>query len=346
MKRKYSTRSRAVSGLLFVFCWCFMSTASADRIFFDDGESLPGTLIGVSDGKVQWRSRVLGDVAIEQHHVERIETGERFDLTTSGEHWHNCWMYGENDRQLLHCDEGVQSLSDWTLIVAAGEAVTEPAPRLTQKGNLVLAAEDSSGNNDITKYNIDTRTELRYIESRHTVALRYQEESAESETTRNMWRTSYQYDQFFTDQWFATGNAFYEEDEFKEIDQRTSVGVGMGYQFLETTYFNLLGKGTVNYVDEQLATGERRETPAFLWNLDFSWRFNDKGMEFFHRHAALQAFNRGDDFEINTLTGLKYPINGHFSSVIQLEYDYDNLPAESAVDKKDQKWSIGINYDW
>jgi hypothetical protein len=32
--------------------------------------------------------------------------------------------------------------------------------------------------------------------------------------------------------------------------------------------------------------------------------------------------------------------------VIQLEYDYDNLPAESAVDKKDQKWSIGINYDW
>jgi hypothetical protein len=31
---------------------------------------------------------------------------------------------------------------------------------------------------------------------------------------------------------------------------------------------------------------------------------------------------------------------------VQLELDYDNLPAEDAVDKRDQKWSIGVNYDW
>ena len=65
-----------------------------------------------------------------------------------------------------------------------------------------------------------------------------------------------------------------------------------------------------------------------------------------HRHFLLQSFNEQEDFEINTVTGFKYPISGHLSSVIQLEYDYDNLPAEAEVDKKDQKWSIGLNYDW
>ena len=122
--------------------------------------------------------------------------------------------------------------------------------------------------------------------------------------------------------------------------------MGMGYQFLETNYFNLSGKGTVNYVDEQFATGEDRRRPAFLWNLDFNWRFNDKGVELYHRHFLLQSFNEQEDFEINTVTGFKYPVSGRLSSVIQLEYDYDNLPAESEVDKKDQKWSIGLNYDW
>lgn len=332
--------------LLFISLVLPMAPALADRIHLSDGESLAGSLKAISEGEVVWQNDILGELKIDQHHVEMIETGQRYDLQVTGEELENCWMYQQQDRQHLHCDQGVQTLSDWKLVIAAGETLTEPPPLLTQRGSVVVAAEDSSGNNDITKYNVDARTELRYIESRHTLALRYQEESADSQTTRNMWRTSYQYDQFLTEQWFATGNAFYEEDEFRELDQRSSVGMGMGYQFLETQYINLLGKGTLNYVDERFTTGVERTTPAFLWNLDFAWRFNDRGMELFHRHAMLQAFDSGDDFEINTTTGFKYPINGSFSSVIQLEYDYDNLPAEDAVDKRDRKWSIGLNYDW
>ena len=328
--------------LLFVLA----SAAQADRLHFTDGESITGALVGIDDGRVSWTSAILGDLSLEQHHVEWIETGDRFDLKVSGKELNNCWMYLQRNRQLLHCDEGVQTLSSWKLVIAAGETLKEPLPLLAQKGNLVIAAEDSSGNNNITKYNVEARSEIRFIESRHTLALRYQEESVDSQTTRNAWLTSYQYDQFFTEQWFATGNAFYQEDEFRELDQRTSAGLGMGYQFLDTAYVNLLTKGSLNYVDERFTTGETRTTPGFLWNLDFAWRFNEEGMEFFHRHVMLQGFDEGEDWELATTTGFKYPINGRFSSVVQLEYDYDNLPAESAVDKKDQKWSIGVNYDW
>ena len=322
------------------------SHARADRLYFSDGETLSGTFKGIQDGKVSWSSPILGDLVIEQFHIKLIESGDHFDLKTSGQNLSNCWMYVQNEKQHLHCAEGVKTISSWKLVVAAGETLTEPLPVLAQKGAIKVAAEDSSGNNNISKYNVDARSEWRYIESRHTFALVLQEESAESQTTRNMWRGSYQYDQFFTDQWFATGNAFYEEDEFRDIDQRTSAGLGMGYQFLETSYIDLLGKGTVNYVDEQLSTGVKRTRPAFLWNLDFAWKFNDKGMEFFHRHAVLQSFKSAGDYEFNTLTGLKYPINGHFSSVVQLQLNYDNLPADENIQKEDRKWSIGLDYSW
>lgn len=335
---------------LFIF-FLLLATASgasakADRLYTTDGESIPGRLLGVSDGKVLWSSGVFGDLVIDQHHISRIESGDHYDFKLSGRELNDCWMFVQDDHQLLHCDEGVEVLSSWKLVVAVGESVNDPPPLLTQKGSVVVAAEDSSGNNNLNKINVDARSEMRFIESRHTLTLRYQEETVEDAPARDMWRTGYQYDQFFTERWFAAGNASYEEDEFKAIEHRSLVGMGMGYQFLETRYFDLLGKGTVNYVDEQFDSSPSRKTPAFLWNLDFAWRFNDKGMEFFHRQSALQAFEDGDDWEVTTLTGLKYPINGHFSSTVQLEYDYDNLPAQSEVEKKDQTWSIGLNYSW
>ena len=339
-------RARLYPLLLLLCLACGAIDVRADRLYFSDGESITGVLVGIGEGKISWESAILGRLQIEQRYVRYIETGSRYDLETTGDEVSNCWMYVQGEVQHLHCDEGVQVSADWKLVVAAGEAVTEPPPLLTQKGGLVVALEDSSGNSNITKYNVEARSELRFIESRHTLALRYQEESAAGQTTRNLWRASYQYDQFFTDRWFATGIAFCEEDEFRQLDERTSAGLGMGYQFLETPYFDLSGKGTLNYVNERFSSGSARERPAFLWNLAFAWRINDRGMEFFHRHSLMQAFDQGDDFEILSTTGLKYPINGQFSSVVQLDYNFDNLPAESKVEKRDQKWSVGVNYDW
>lgn len=320
--------------------------AVAERLHFSDGESITGTLVAIENGTVKWKSPILGNLSIEQRHVQGIESLEHFDLRLTGRELYNCWMVVQQGRQLLYCEDGVRKLASWGLVVSAGEAVDEPLPPLAHTGTMRFAAEDSKGNNDITKFNFDGGAELRYIESRHTVQMRYQQESAEGQSTRNMWRTSYQYDQFFTERWFVTGVGFYEEDEFREIDRRGSAGLGMGYQFLETRAFNLRGKTTLNYLDERFNNGVERTTPAFLWNLNFGWRLNERGMEFFHRHGLLQAIDSGEDWEVNTITGLRYPINGHFSSTVQLELDYDNLPAEDAVDKRDQKWSIGVNYDW
>lgn len=339
-------RRRVGIPLLLCLVAVLPASALADRLYFTDGESITGVLVGIEEGKVKWSSAILGEVAADQRHVEYIESGDHFDLKLTGEELSNCWMYVKRDKQHLHCDQGVRPLSDWKLVVAAGETLAERPPVLHKRGDVVIALEDSSGNSDITKYDINARTELRYLDTRHTISLRRQDESADGEKTRESWLGTYQYDQFFTQQWFSTGNAFYETNRFRELDQRTSVGLGMGYQFLETTYFDLLGKGSLNYVDEDFTDGTSNTRPAFLWNLDFAWRVDGEGVELFHRHAMLQSFEKGDDYEINTITGFRYPINGSLSSVIQLEYNYDNLPVKKTVDKIDRKWSVGVNYAW
>jgi putative salt-induced outer membrane protein YdiY len=337
--------SRLMKNLILVGLLLYLPfPALADRLHFADGESITGVLVGIDDGKVTWQSAILGELYIEQRHVQYIESGDHFDLKLTGESFSNCWMYVQGRKQHLHCDEGVRPLSDWKLVVAAGETLIDPLPIMHQRGVISLALEDSTGNSDITKYDINARSEFRLLESRHTLALRYQDESADGEKTRESWLGSYQYDQFITQRWFATGNAFYEQNKFRELDQRTSVGLGMGYQFLETVYFDLVTKGTLNYVKEEFTTGDSNSRPAFLWNLDFAWRIDGAGMELYHRNVLLQSFDKSSDYEINTITGFRYPISGELSSFVQLEYDYDNLPVESAVDKTDRKWSVGVNY--
>jgi putative salt-induced outer membrane protein YdiY len=338
--------SARLLGLVIVFM-AASSPSYGGRLFLPENESISGSLVSIDEGRLRWSSPVLGELTVGLQHVEYIESERRFDVQTSAQEWGACVMSVDQSLgQMLHCDEGTEFIGSWILVTSVEEVVDEPLPILAQIGSLKLAAENSSGNSNISKYRLDGFSELRLLESRHTINLRYDEESASDTTTRNMWRTSYQYDQFFTRKWFATGNAFYEEDEFKDLDERSSVGLGLGYQFLETYDMQLNGKGTVNYLDERFSNGVERTTPAFLWNLDFVWRFNDKGMRFFHRHAFLVAFDEGDDFELATTTGFQYPINGHFSSVIQLEYDYDERPADDLIRKKDAKWSVGVDYNW
>lgn len=317
----------------------------ADLLHLTNGESLSGTLVQLDAGRLQWNSEILGELDIDQSHVRAIETGTRFDLKLSRKELRNCWMYRENSKQLLHCDEGVEALRDWKLVVAVAPELGPVGPRLQQKGEVRLAVEDSNGNTNLERYDLESDVELRYADHRHNFRLRYLEEDANGSTTQNSWRGGYRYDRFLTPQWFLSGNAFYEEDEFKDLDQRASVGAGGGFQFIDTEYVELIATSTINFVEEEFGNTENRQTTALLWSLQFNWKFNDDGMEFFHRHSALQAFDETADYELDSSTGLKYPINGHFSSVVQYEYSFDNIPADDAR-RIDRTWSVGMNYNW
>ena len=122
-----TSRRVAVSLLILLFALP-ASHSGADRLYLADGESITGALIGIEAGKVKWLSAMLGELEIEQHHVAMIETSEHYDLKTSGRDFTHCSMSVALDTQQLHCDQGVETLASWKLVVAAGESVTAPPP--------------------------------------------------------------------------------------------------------------------------------------------------------------------------------------------------------------------------
>ncbi len=71
-----------------------VTPALSDRLYFTDGESITGVLVGIDDGKVNWQSAMLGELSVDQHNIDYIESGDHFDLKLTGENLHNCWSGG------------------------------------------------------------------------------------------------------------------------------------------------------------------------------------------------------------------------------------------------------------
>jgi hypothetical protein len=77
------------------------------------------------------------------------------------------------------------------------------------------------------------------------------------------------YDHFFTKKWYGYSNATAEQDEFKDLDLRATLGVGAGYQFIESDPTNLSLEGGLSYVNENYIIAEDNSFAAGRWALNF-----------------------------------------------------------------------------
>ncbi len=79
------------------------------------------------------------------------------------------------------------------------------------------------------------------------------------------------------------------------------------------------------YFDES----DDQNYPIGLWRVSFDHNLFEKWkLQTFHKHRYTQSLEDGDDFIFLSSTGLRIPINKHFQSTIQYNFDWDNEPAD------------------
>lgn len=332
------------SAALFVAFFLCHPLAVADRLVLSNGDSISGELVEIKDGFLLWKSDMMGELKIDQGHVQIINSDKRVDVTLSSGALQECWMYAEKNKQLLHCDEGVQVLPNWKRVIAMGEEVA-PRPFVEHKGNVLVALESTSGNTELEKYDLEGAMEWRFETVRHTISFEYDNEKTQDEETKNNWEVGYAHDWFVTDQFFWTARASYEEDEFKDIDNRVELGGGFGYEFIKTRFVTLSGTAGIDYVEEDFGAEDSRNSTVLRLGSSASWKPTVDGIEIYHKNEFKQSMKTGDDYLFETKTGVSFPIAGGLKSVLEYEWDYKNLPAEGK-DTIDSKWSFGVKYDW
>jgi len=134
----------------------------------------------------------------------------------------------------------------------------------------------------------------------------------------------------------------------KDLNLRSVMGAGPGYQFFESPLTNLGVETGLVYVNENFDEGENKGYWALSWRLDYDRYFLDNRVKFFHWQHGLWSVANSEDVAIYTRTGFRIPLVKGLSATLQYNWDLDKAapPGEEEIDERflfTLGWELG-NY--
>lgn len=333
--------------LIAFLCALYSATSMAGVLLLQNGDRISGELIVIADGQVRWQSDMAGEITVPQLNVVGIETRDLFEVELDANRLlSECQMHVRGDnQQLLNCKEGEAQISSWKPItkVSARPLIAREVWRNT--GYITASARDSVGNTNEQDLELDLKVTARRGSIRHTAVAAYDVQSQSDVRTQDDRKAGYQFDYFVSDKWYLNSLVSWERNVFQDLESRTLIGAGVGYQFFDTDLIRLSVQGGLGYAAEIYADDADRRALVFRESTDFTYRLNALGLQFFHRNTYLQLFDRNSDWRLQSESGFKLPVIGRLTAQAKLKFDYMNIPADDAK-SFDRIWLFGLNYDW
>jgi putative salt-induced outer membrane protein YdiY len=323
------------------------SPALADEIVLANGDRLSGTIVRKETDKLVLKTTYAGELNVDWADIRRISTDEPVTV------------YLENGNRLigtLHSD------ADGSVVVSAADAppgapipidnlrFLNPSPAVSGEGvklsgHINAGLSSSSGNTEVSKYYLDAEAVARTRDNRYTLGGHGARTRDSGQVTESNWLAYAKYDHFITRKWYGYANANFQNDRFKDIELRSTAGVGTGYQFLESEKTNLSLEGGLTYVHTDFTDAPNEDYPAGRWALKFDHLLFDTRLKFFHYHEAYVNLEDSQDIFVRSQTGLRVPLIENLDATAQYNYDWDNTPAPGTV-RADGMLLMTLGYHW
>jgi putative salt-induced outer membrane protein YdiY len=246
----------------------------------------------------------------------------------------------------LQLDSG-KTLKPVGFLIAHVASINPPeVPAVAFTGRINAGVDVKKGNTDTKAFYIDGELEARTEKNRYTAGGEVNHEKESGKKTADNWLLYMGYDHFLTQKWFFYANANFEQDAFKDINLRTTVGAGPGYQFFESEQLNLSVRGGIAYVNVDYSVDDQdNDYTAGRWALKYDQYFFDKVFQLFHLHEGIVSLEDTEDILVRTRTGVRIPLKKGFNTTAQFNWDWDNSPAPNK-DRVDKRYLITLGYSW
>jgi putative salt-induced outer membrane protein YdiY len=185
------------------------------------------------------------------------------------------------------------------------------------------------------------------VKSRYTISAELSKEKNNDKTTLENWLTYGSYNYFLSPKWFLYVNTIFEHDKFADLDLRSTLGAGPGYQFFESEELNLYIQAGPSYVNQNFDQAEDEDYSALQWLINYDQYFFDKFVQLFHIQTGFIDVKNSSNWLFKSRQGLRFPIHKGLTTTLQYNYDYDNAPSEDAEEKWDSRlmfllgWQFG-----
>ena len=327
--------------------------AAIGQITLKDGSKLYGEIIEMGDGTLKAKAAFSsGDpIPIIWSEVTGLSTQDSITvLLVNG-----VTLKGKATSEtpgVIHMQTDL--ISATIPVTVESVAAINPPPRkpINFNGNLNLGANLTSGNTDLQQFNFLGELVARSDRFRLSLLGRwiYAEDSG-SLTVRNTYGTT-KLDFFLTERFFLYVGALFEQDTFQDLNLRTSINAGPGYQFIQKDDFSepylkameMYGEIGLGFFNEDFKIAPDKQYVTGRWGVKFDWPVTP-AIVIFHQHQGYPSLEDFKDYYITSQQGIRVKLMGNFISTLQINWRYDNTPAEGTK-PSDTQYLLTLGYQF
>ena len=325
----------------------FNHTAVADEIKLKNGDTITGTIIKKETDKLVVNTSYAGDISIAWSEINSLSSTTPIKVILADESsFTGLIEQSEPGRAKIK----INQLNTKADIDLKELSYINPSPEFSGigvawSGQLNIGGAVTEGNTDTSLIRADGEVIARTKDNRFTVgAIVNRAKSNDVDTEYNS-RGNMKYDRFLNKKWYLYTNATLENDRFRDIDLRTTVGVGNGYQIYEQDDLNLAIEGGVNYINVDYNLAEDEAYASGRWAVRYDQKPFLTNVQVFHQHEILFSLEDIGNTLVFSKTGLRVPIGKNLNASTQINLDYNNQPAINRK-KLDKTLLFSLGYGW
>lgn len=325
------------------------ATREIDEVLLKDGDRILGTVKEISAKHVIIVTAYAAELRLPRANIASIATHQRVTVIFRNDDYLT-GRFASAPEGALRLDSGPRGVSREFQLAEVKEAyrgdpqqIVRSREEVKLSGRVNLGLDVDSGNSDNESYHFDGQLRARTAKNRYTLTGEFDKKRSDGKKSEEKMLGSLKYDHFLTKQWFLFNSATFEHDEFKDLNLRTSLGAGVGYQFFERDDLSLSAEGGLSYVNENFEIAADQDYPGARWGVDYEqdilgWT------RLFHFDEGLLGTDI-EDLKIRSRTGLRFPLGPRFRATGQLNLDWDNSPPAGSTGT-DRKYLFTLGYEW
>ena len=222
-------------------------------------------------------------------------------------------------------------------------ALARPQPAWVLTGGAGAGIVETAGNTQVNNVRLSGDIVARGAADRYTVsAIATHANDRGVENARN-WSATGKYDRFLTSRLFANANANFTNDRFRDIDLRTALGAGLGYQIIQTARTMLTADAGMAWVHENFQTIADDSYAAAHEGAGLQVQLLPDRIQLFHLHDGYFGVSGDKKMFIRTQNGVRLGLAAGFVTTIQEDVDYDRRPSPGRR-QTDRTFSLTLGY--
>jgi putative salt-induced outer membrane protein YdiY len=328
-----------------VLCCLLLALCSvpcrADEVLLRNGDRLTGTIVTMEEGTLTFRTSHSGEVKIQWGEIEQLSADDPIKIQLKQEVEEPDWT------DLLYKRYTTVSAArigvDGPILLDEVMAINPPPP-IRYQGTLNIGGNRTGGNTNTQAVNASTRWTIRSDRHRVLAEGKYNYGEVNNQVTVRNALASLKYDLFLSRKIFGNAEGLLEKDKFQSLTSRTTIGAGLGYQFIDTPRATVSAVAGLAHVSEHYTNAPSVETPSTRWSLRTEFVLVPDRVRLFHKHEGFVDFGERTALRFFADQGLRITLIGNLFFNVEYDIRYNGAPAPGRK-RTDEAVIFGIGFD-